>query len=297
MHRTALLIINRRSRRGAKKAKLAVEFLRELHVRVIEKVARHSSEISGIVREHGDDADVVVIGGGDGTINAALAEFVESPRTLGMLPLGTANNFARTVGIPLDLKGACELIVHGKAAMVDVGKVNDRYFLTTASIGLSVRATHELSRESKRRWGRLAYVGAMVRAVRDFDPFEAELILPGRRLRTRTVQIVVGNGLYYGTKLRVAEDAQIDDNRLDVLSVEATGLWQLLKIFPSLKIGDHEKRDDVLTLRTSELRIETSWPRKIDIDGELAASTPATFRVLPGALRVIAAMNGMETRT
>ena len=101
------------------------------------------------------------------------------------------------------------------------------------------------------------------------------------------MQVVVGNGLYYGTKLRVAEDAEIDDHALDVLSVEVTRWWELLRVLPSLKKGDYTRRDDIISLRTQTLEITTNGPMQIDIDGELIGSTPASFRVLPRALRVL----------
>lgn len=288
MSRNVLLIVNRKARHTAKRVDEAIELLNERNVSLIEEDARNREGLPERIHVHLSHVDAVVVAGGDGTINSTLSTLVRGEVPLGILPLGTANNLARTLEIPLDLKSACELIANGKPQAIDVGLVNDRYFLTTASLGLSVRITRQLSGESKLRWGRLAYVMAAARVARRVHPFAAELRMPGRTIQSQTVQIVVGNGLYYGTRLRVAEDAEIDDHSLDVLSIETSGWWKLLRVLPSLKKGDHAKRDDVLTFRTCELKITTDSPRQIDVDGELVTSTPATFRVLPGALRILA---------
>ncbi len=288
MPRKILLIVNRHARHGADKIYKALDFLKSFDVPFIEEDATAGGSLARRIQSHLGTVDAVVVAGGDGTINSALGALVHGDTPLGILPLGTANNLARTLEIPLDLKPACELIAAGQPKAIDVGMVNDRYFLTTASLGLSVRITHQLSGETKHRWGRVAYIVAAAKALRGSHPFAAELRLPDKTIHTNTVQIVVGNGLYYGTKLRVADDAEIDDHTLDILSVETSRWWELLRVFPSLKKGDHAKREDVLSLRTRELQILTKSRRKIDVDGELVTSTPATFRVLPNALKVLA---------
>ena len=105
----------------------------------------------------------MIVAGGDGTLNAALQGLVEAGLPLGIIPLGTANNLARTLGIPSDPAGACEVIAAGHRRRIDLGWVNGRYFCTTASVGLSVQITEELSPEAKRRWGPAAYALAAVR--------------------------------------------------------------------------------------------------------------------------------------
>ena len=212
---------------------------------------------------------------------------------LGILPLGTANNLARTLGLPADPLAACDVIVQGHRRRIDIGLVNDRYFFTTASIGLSVRITEELSAESKRRWGPLAYVMTAARVLRRTRPFHATITWPGGTRESRTVQIMVGNGRYYGNALAVAEDAAIDDARLDLYSLEVRHWWQLLALAPAIKRGSHGEKDIVEALRATEFEIRTRHPRGIVVDGEMAGSTPAKFRVLPAALEVFAPLPPM----
>jgi len=166
--------------------------------------------------------------------------------------------------------------------------VNDHCFLTTASFGLSVAITESLGRQAKRRWGALAYVLTAARVVRRARPVRAHIRWSGGELHTRTVQVVVGNGQYYGSALKVAEDAEIDDHALDLYSIEVRHWWQLLTLGPALKRGSHGRRRAVWTARARAFEIDTSVSVAIDADGELATRTPARFRVLPAALEVLA---------
>ena len=283
----ALVLVNRDAAQGGR-AREAMEWLGRLGATLVEERIPRPGDLPKIIRRHLGRVDRVVVGGGDGTLNAAAPALVGQDTPLAILPLGTANNLARTVGIPMDVEGACRVALGGEAKSIDVGMVNDHCFFTTASIGLSVRITRELSRDSKARWGRVAYALAAARTVARARPFNAEIRLhEGRTIQTRTVQIVVGNGRYFGAALAVAHDARIDDHALDVFSLEARHWWQLVTVLPALKRGTHRQREDVVGLRARELEIMTRRPHMVDVDGELVTATPATFRVVPAALRVM----------
>jgi diacylglycerol kinase (ATP) len=240
------------------------------------------------VRRRRSEVDLVVVGGGDGALHLAVQGLVETGLPLGVLPMGTANNLARTLGIPADPVTACDIIARGHRRSIDLGWVNGRYFFTTASIGLSVRITEELSADAKRRWGPFAYVLTAIRVARRTRPFHARIKWPGGERDSRTVQVVVGNGRYYGNALPVAEDAAIDDARLDLYSLEVSHWWRLLAIAPALRHGRHGEKDQVEALRATEFEITTRTPRSIALDGELGGETPALFRVVPRALDVFA---------
>jgi diacylglycerol kinase (ATP) len=205
---------------------------------------------------------------------------------LGIIPFGTANNLARTVGLPLDLDGAVAVAAGPHRRAVDLGRVNGRWFCTTASIGLSVQITEELSPEAKRRWGPVAYVITALKVLRRSHPFHADIAWDGGARHTRTVQIVVGNGRHYGAALTVAPEATIDDATLDLYSLEVSHWWELLKVAPFLKRGTHVHRREVQALRAKVLEIRTRRPMPIDLDGELGAETPGRFEVVPRALEV-----------
>jgi YegS/Rv2252/BmrU family lipid kinase len=286
--RRGLLLANPKARRGTEGVREATDVLRSSGADLLVEDIGSSKEIAEHVRRHVDDVDFIVLGGGDGTINAGLASLLEARLPLGILPLGTANNTARTLGIPTELADAAQLIAGGRTRRIDVGQVGDRFFLTTASIGLSVRITKELSGASKRRWGPLAYGVAALRALSKVDPFEAEIQHDAGSRRLRAIQIMIGNGRHYGAALTVAEQARPDDALLDCYAIEAVPWWRLLGLLPALKRGRQGDKADVQAITSRTIRIETPEPHRIDADGELVGTTPATFSTLPLALEVFA---------
>jgi YegS/Rv2252/BmrU family lipid kinase len=288
MSSRALLLLNPGARRGGEGREEVVARLAALGLSPVVEIAESPDAVPGQVLRHRNEVDRVIVGGGDGTLHLAVQGLVETGLPLGILPLGTANNLARTLGIPNDLARASELVAHGLRRRIDLGWVNGRYFFTTASLGLSVHITEELSAESKRLWGPVAYALAALRVAARSHPFRAEIRWAGGSRRARTVQIVVGNGRYYGAALPVTDDATIDDARLDLYSLEIRHWWELLALAPSLRRGKHGEKRSVETLRATEFEIRTRPPRDIDVDGEIGARTPAVFRVLPGALEVFA---------
>jgi len=284
----ALLLVNPGARRGGEGLGELPGYLAELGIEPIQSGGDDPGRLPDLIARYGKAVDLVIVGGGDGTLNAAVQGLVGTGLPLGVLPLGTANNLARTLGIPTEVRDACGVIASGHRRRIDLGWVNGRYFFTTASLGLSVRITEELSGESKRHWGPLAYGFTALRVLTRARPFRADITWAGGRRLSRTVQIVVGNGRYYGSALTVAEDAAIDDARLDLYSIEMHHWWQLVALVPALKSGRHGEKRQVEALRATEFEIHTRRPRDIDVDGEIGTRTPARFQVLPAALEVFA---------
>jgi YegS/Rv2252/BmrU family lipid kinase len=282
----ALLLLNPRARRGRDAGGEAAERLRSLGLDLAVVEIGDPAGLPDLVRARAPEVDRVLVAGGDGTLNAALQGLADAALPLGIIPVGTANNTARSLGLPTDLDDACQVAAGHTTQLIDLGRVNERWFFTTASLGLSVTVTRLLTRDLKRRWGKLAYAYAAVRAALERRSFDAELVAGDRRLLLRAVQIVVGNGRYYGSALPVAENAAIDDGWLDVYAVEARSRWRLFTLAPALKTGRQGERPDVATLRVRTLEIRTGVPKTINVDGELGPRTPATFLVAPRALAV-----------
>jgi YegS/Rv2252/BmrU family lipid kinase len=282
----ALLLLNPRARGGVEAAGEIATRLRGLGLDLVAEPAEEPARIPELIRRHRGEVDRVIVGGGDGTLHTSIQVLVESGLPLGIIPLGTGNNLARTLGIPFDPEGACALIAAGHRRRIDLGWVNGRYFCTTASVGLSVEITGELSPDAKRRWGPIAYALAAIKVIRRSRPFRAEISWEGGTRHTRTVQIVVGNGRHYGAALAVAPDATIDDAWLDLYSLEVNHWWDLVKLAPSLKWGTHVHREEVEALRARAIEIRTRRPMPIDLDGEIGAETPATLKVVPRVLEV-----------
>ncbi len=291
----ALLLVNRHARRGKTALAEAIDLLKNLDLVLIEESTNHPRQLSNLIRSYQDQVDLVIIGGGDGTLNAAIDGLIETKLPLGILPLGTANDLARTLGIPTSLPEACQVIAKGQVKQIDVGRVNDKYFFNVASLGLSVQITQNLTKEAKRRWGVLAYAATTLRVIWQSRPFRAEILLAGETLRVRTIQIAIGNGRHYGGGMVVAEDAAIDDQRLDLYSLETKQWWQILALLPTMRQGNHAMLPGVRVLQGQEITINTPRPRPINTDGEITTHTPAKFSVIPKALAVFVSPKSVQT--
>ena len=253
-----------------------------------------SGDLAETIRQAADTVDLVIVGGGDGTLSSAAPALIETGLPLGILPLGTANDLARTLGIPLDVAEAARVIVEGKLRPIDVGEVNGHPFFNVASMGLSVNVTRELTHDMKQRWGKLGYAVATVRALSHMRPFWAAIHVGDEVHRVRTLQIAIGNGRYYGGGLAVEEGAAIDDGCLNLYSLEFDHLWKLALVYPAFRKGRHGMWKEVRTMRCSEVEIRTRRPKKIDTDGELTTETPARFRVLRKAVSVFVPAAGTD---
>ena len=287
MTKRALLLVNRYSRQGRLNADRAAVALRRGGLVVIEQSAEHAGSLADVVRRYRDQIDLAVVGGGDGTLNAAVDGIVEADVPLGILPLGTANDLARTLNLPTDLDAACRVIAAGHTRRIDLGQVNDKYFFNVASIGLSVQVTRRLARQGKGRWGPLAYAATAFGAVWKARPFHAEIrTADGEVIESKTLQIAVGNGVYYGGGNAIAQDAAIDDRRLDLYSLEVTRRWEIFVLLPALRRGSLEPWSQARTLHGPSFEVTTRQRRAVNTDGELTTRTPALFRVVPGALSV-----------
>lgn len=287
MTKRALLLINRHARRGQDSLTQVTQRLQTLGFELIEASTEHPQVLPETIRRYQEQVELVIVGGGDGTLNAAVQGMVGTNLPLGILPLGTANDLGRTLGIPVDLSEACQVIATGKAQPIDLGLVNGRYFFNVASLGLSVQITQKLTKEMKRRWGVLAYAVTAIQALSHSRPFSAEIWVGDTRTKVRTVQIAIGNGRYYGGGMTVAMDATIDDQRLDLYSLEIQHWWQMLSLLPTMRQGTHIKSPNVRAMQGQEIRIATRRPYPINTDGEITTQTPAHFRVVPHALLVL----------
>jgi len=242
--------------------------------------------LSELIRREAAHFDLVVLGGGDGTLNSAALGLYDTQLPLGVLPLGTANDFARTLGIPLDAVAAARLIATAPPRPVDLGDVNGHPFLNVASVGFSADLARALTAEAKKRFGVLGYGVVAARLLWQSRLFTAFIEHDGAVESVRTLQVSVGNGRYYGGGMAVEATATADDGRLDFYSLEVDHWWRLLALLPSLRRGTQGQWDDVLAFRTTEVVVRTSRPRPVNTDGELVTFTPAHFRVRPAAIRV-----------
>lgn len=286
--RRALLIVNARSRRGVELLEAAKESMEAHGIEPIHRDCAAREDLSPTIVREGQDVDLVVVGGGDGTINAAAQGVMALKKPLGILPTGTANDLARTLDIPPDLDTAARIIAAGHTRRIDLGFVNDQPFFNVASLGLSAELAQTLTSEIKRRFGKLGYAFAALRVLTRARPFRAEITSPGERVRVTTLQIAVGNGRYYGGGNAVEKTAEIDDRCLDLYSLEFTRAWKLALMARSFRHGEHGAWKEVRATRARAFEIRTRRPRPINADGEIVTQTPARFSLASAAIEVFA---------
>jgi diacylglycerol kinase (ATP) len=244
-------------------------------------------ERKGELKELGKDVDLIVIGGGDGTISKALPELLKLKKPFAVLPLGTANDFARTIGLPADPLQAAEVAVNGRAHQIDVGLVNGLPYLNVASVGVASMVAKAQSKELKRKWRVFAYVIGLFRSLQNLQPFFINLDIDGTPAWSGPVyQVSIGNGRFHGGGLTVAEDAAIDDGKFDLYLIYPGRFWQLVASVTHLKFG-LAKPDVLKRLTATTVALRTDRPRWVDADGQLATKTPAKFKLSPKALTVI----------
>jgi diacylglycerol kinase (ATP) len=288
MTTTALLVVNTKSRSGERLCASLGDLLAERGIQPLHAECEDRDALPQAILDNKDKVDRVVIAGGDGTLNAAAPGLLKSALPLGIVPAGTANDLARTLGIPDDPVKALDIIARGEERRVDIGRVNDHLFFNVASIGLSVALARAISRQTKRRFGRLSYALAALRVLSRARPFSALIVSEGDIARVKTFQVAVGNGRYYGGGNAVDKSAEIDDGRLDLYSLEIANIWKLAWMAPSFRAGKHGAFEEVRAVRGRNFEIHTRRPRRVNADGEILTTTPARFSVIPGAIRVFA---------
>ncbi|MEW1951399.1 lipid kinase [Pseudarthrobacter sp902506025] len=286
------VVINAGARRAAL-PDLAVEKLQKagLPISSVHHV-RQGSELPGTLkRVVAGGHDMVVVGGGDGTVSFAAGQLAGTGTVLGILPLGTANDLARTLEIPGGLDAACTALADGKVVDIDLGRANGWPFLNVASVGLSVGVTERLSPRLKRYLGPMAYGVAAVRAYSRHKPFRARLEFPdgdhGTLELPDVLQVAVGNGRHYGGGNAVSPTAGIDDHILDVYAIPGAPLREHVRIARLLKDGSFVERDGVYHLTTRHVRLVTQPSLPVNLDGEIATATPADFTIERNAVHVV----------
>jgi len=299
----AVLIVNTASRSGREAFAQAQECLEAHGITLADAFAVRrpgllSSVIEGALR---DGAQRLLVGGGDGTLGGAARALVDREVTLGVIPLGTGNDFARSLGIEPTIPRACEVIATGFSARVDVGLANGRPFLNAASLGLASAIARRLTKKLKQRMGKLAYPVAAAAEAWDHKPFRVQLTTEDGVTTLDALQVVVGNGRFHGAGNIIDLAATLDDRIFHIYAIaapsvengrEGTGLGQLQdlatlgKLSLAIRSGEHVDHPAVVTLRASRLLLEAEPPQEVNADGELMGETPVRFEVKPGALRV-----------
>ena len=292
--RSAYVILNGRSG-TADKAPIADQVAAHFAARAVRAdivVAADSRELAAALeRVTSTGADLVVAGGGDGTIAGVASRLANTETLFGVLPLGTFNFFARRFGVPLDAAGALDVLARGAVQRVDIGEVNGRIFLNNASIGL-YPAVLEKRETAYRRLGRsraLAYASVALALVRSPGLVNLEMEIDGRRLARRTPLLFVGANAYQMEHFAIPGRECVRMAHLAAYITRPLGAVALSKLALRAFVRGLHGAPELEVVCARELRVRLRRPHvQVALDGELATlAGPLTFRMRPGALRVV----------
>ena len=286
--RSLRLILNGKAA-GNEELREAVATLRAAGHRVEVRVTWEDGDAQRFTRE-ADGADVIVAAGGDGTVNEIVHGLMDLPPdrrpALGIVPLGTANDFATGCGLPPEPASALELCATAEPVPIDVGRANDRWFINAASCGFGAEVTAKTPPDFKRLLGAAAYTLMGPILAINFTPHEGRLILPEGEFSGRSVVAIVGNGRQTGGGKSLTPKALLDDGLLDVLvisEIPATGLLQAARELQAL-----EPNGDYIFYRQvpwAEFRPVSPMP--VNLDGEPVSFDHVRYEAVPRAIRLI----------
>jgi diacylglycerol kinase family enzyme len=247
------------------------------------------------LRAVNDDYQTIVAGGGDGTVSTVAGVLAGTAKTLGVLPLGTLNHFAKDLELPLDLVGAMETILAGHTVQVDIGEVNGRKFINNSSLGLYPQIVKERKKQQRLGWGKWpAFAWAAISVMRRYPLLDVSLSLDGKKLARRTPFVFIGNNKYEMESFNIGRRTRLDKGELSLYIWQGNVRLGLLRLALRALLGGLRNERDFVALRTSEVWIETRHrPLRVAFDGETTIMEPPLhYRVLPCALRVIAPAPG-----
>lgn len=287
--RSLRLILNGKSA-GDEVLRETVTKLRDAGHRIEVRVTWETGDAQRYVTEV-EGIDAVIAAGGDGTVNEVVHGLMELPTerrpAFGVVPLGTANDFASGCGIPLEVPAALALCATGAVVPIDVGKANDRWFINAASSGFGAEVTANTPPELKRLLGGAAYtLTGSVLAI-NFQPHEGRLILPDGEFTGRSVVAIVGNGRQTGGGKSVTPKAVLNDGLLDVLVIREIPPTALIQAVKELQALEHNG-EYVFYRQVPWAEFHPTEPLPINLDGEPVSFDRVRYEAVPGALRFIA---------
>jgi diacylglycerol kinase (ATP) len=264
----------------------AVRWLSALGADIDMHASISPSDLTRVASQSSSDSnfDRVLVCGGDGTLHLAVREFDLARGTLALLPLGSGDDFARVLGIPRDLRAACELAMKGAPREVDVATANGLRYLGVAGLGFDSEVARYANEEVKLLRGSVVYLYATLRVLPRFTPHR--VTIDGARSE-EIMFACVGNSRQYGGGIRITPAALVDDGLLDLTIIHRTSRMQLLKTMPLAYSGKHVRSPFVETARGTRFRFESERPMDVYADGEKLTATPVEFGLAEGKLRIV----------
>jgi len=287
--RQAILIVNAMSRRGADAYDEARAKLELAGVELIDAIAIHKPEemdksvIDAVAR-----APMVIIGGGDGSLSSTIDHFVGKNTVFAILPLGTANSFAGSMGMAPDLDSAIDVIANGRRRRIDLGVIDGDYFVNAAALGLSPLIADTVPHKLKRYLGMVGYLIWAARSAFHFRPFRLRITLEdGSVVKAWATEARIANGTHHGG-VELVESQEVDSGEIVIQAVTGKSIFGLAWSWLATLFKLSGRERTTTEWRGKTLRLEARPQQKISIDGEIAAKTPVTVCVAKGAIEVAA---------
>lgn len=261
------------------------------------RLTQHAGDARLLAKEAvAQKIDVAIAFGGDGTINEVIQELAGSETTLGVLPSGTVNVWAREIGIPLDIAGARNVLLHGQTRRIDLGHTPGHYFLLMAGVGLDGEVTNAVEKKPAKRFGVLGYLLMSAWFGLSYPSFRASLEIDGRTVKINALQIIVGNTQLYGGAIKYTWHAKFDDGLLDVCVVKKQTALKRIATISDFLLRREQRKQWVSYFTCTSLTISTRKSVAMQIDGDHKGyinenDTSTTFNIVPGALKVIIPQN------
>ena len=249
--------------------------------------AGHARELAKQAADEG--AAVVAAFGGDGTVGDVARGIFGSESTLGVLPVGTGNDYARNLGIPLDLPEAVRTILTGTVRYVDVGIMNGTPFINNAGLGFDAQVMVTMNRSIRFARGKPAFTLAVLKTAATFQPFTLTIQCDDEPPVTeKAIMVSMLNGQMYGAGMKAAPLAEMDDGMVDVVIVKAMPKPQLLlEVFPRLTAGTHAGHKAIIMKKARRVQIQTIPAQPLNMDGDVSGITPAVVEMRSRALKVL----------
>ena len=291
----AVLIVNAGSRKGAELFAQARDKLTAAGVELLEtKKCKTAGSMERAVKRALKKAPMVIIGGGDGSLSSNVDYFIGTDVVFAFLPLGTANSFARTIGMPLDLDGAVDVIANGEPRKIDLGRINGDYFLNAAAMGLAPKVAESVPHGLKRTLGRFGYLVWAGWSAANFRAFRMKLKDGARTCRMWATEVRIANGRYHGG-IELIENADLESGEIVVQVVTGRSVLKLGWSYFASAVRLRSRHQTVREFVAKEFWLGTKPRMKVSIDGEVAAETPLEISAIPDAVTIAAPREAQTT--
>ncbi len=284
----AILVVNTASRKGAEAFEEARDKLGAAGVELIEAHAIDDPEkMDSALKDAIARAPMVIVGGGDGSLSSNVDHFLGQDTVFAVLPLGTANSFAKTLGLPLDLDGAIDVVANGRRKRIDLGRIDGDYFVNTAAMGLSPLIADTVPHGLKQTLGMVGYLAWAVRCAFGFRPFRLRIEDDSGTHSVWATEARIANGSHHGG-VEMVESQTLDSGEIVIQAVTGKSVFGLAWSWFATLFKLSAREQTVTEFRGRRLTIEARPRQKISIDGEIAARTPVTVTIARGAIEVAA---------